>query len=327
MNLWRSMNNKQTIVCITGCLGFIGSYVTRQALQKGWYVYGIDKITKVSNVGNHLEKFKKEKNFKFIQEDISKIKDIINCDYVINLAAESHVENSIVDSNAFMQSNILGVENILNIIKNKSSDSIKKPVFFQISTDEVYGDIEEGSHTESDILKPSNPYSASKAAADLLIQAWSRTYGLDYLIIRPTNNYGIGQYPEKLIPLSVKSLNRGKKIRLHNNGTPVRTWLHAYDTAAAIIKIIESNTKNEIYNVSGGFEQDNLTTVKKILEAYRCGTVNVDEYIDFSFSRRGQDVRYSLDDSKLRNLGWSPVTVFDDEITEIVKYYKDNFVW
>lgn len=322
------MNNKQKIVCITGCLGFIGSYVTRQALEKGWYVFGVDKITNVSNVTDCLGEFSKHVNFKFIKEDIAKLQSLIDCDYVINLAAESHVENSIVNSGEFMHSNVLGVENLLNIIKNKSSDSIKRPVFFQVSTDEVYGDIEKGSHTETDLLKPSNPYSASKAAADLMIQAWSRTYNLDYVILRPTNNYGIGQYPEKLIPLCVKSLNRGRRIRLHNQGAPVRTWLHAADTAAAIIHIVENNIRNEIFNVSGNHEQDNLTTVSKILRSY-LNTFDLDltKYINFSFSRQGQDVRYSLDDSRLRSTGWKEQKVFDDEIESIVSYYKNNFIW
>lgn len=328
MSLWRDMYNSQKIVCITGCLGFIGAYVTRQALKKGWFVYGIDKITHVSNVANCLDEFNKYKNFKFIKEDIAKLQNLVDCDYIINLAAESHVENSIVSSSAFMHSNVLGVENLLNIIKNKSSDSIKRPVFFQVSTDEVYGDIEKGSHTEADLLKPSNPYSASKAAADLMIQAWARTYNLDYVILRPTNNYGIGQYPEKLIPLCVKNLNRGRRIRLHNQGTPVRTWLHAADTAAAIIHIVENNIKNEIFNVSGNYEQDNLTTVTKILRLY-FNTFDLDltKYINFSFSRQGQDIRYSLDDSKLRSTGWQTQKIFDNEIESIVSFYRDNFIW
>lgn len=322
------MNNKQTILCITGCLGFIGSYVTRQALEKGWYVLGIDKITKVSNVANYLTEFNRYTNFKFVKEDIAKVQELIDCDYIVNLAAESHVENSIASSAAFMHSNVLGVENLLNIVKNKSADSIKRPVFFQISTDEVYGDIESGSHTESDLLKPSNPYSASKAAADLMVLAWARTYNLEYVVLRPTNNYGIGQYPEKLIPLCVKNLNRGRKIRLHNQGDPVRTWLHAADTAAAIIHIIEKNIKNEIFNISGCYEQNNLTTVTKVLNHYFDESIlDLVKYIDFSFSRPGQDIRYSLDDSKLRNTGWKERKSFNDEIKNIVLFYKDYFIW
>jgi dTDP-glucose 4,6-dehydratase len=176
-------------------------------------------------------------------------------------------------------------------------------------------------------LKPSNPYSAAKAAADMLVLAWARTYGVEYILLRPTNNYGIGQYPEKLIPLATKNLLRGKKIRLHNNGTPIRNWLHADDTAEAVMTIIESGNVNEIYNVAGGFEQTNLETVKKIIKSYYNEEVDYQSYIDFSFSRPGQDVRYALEDKKLRKLGWRPAKNFDDEICSIVEFYKGKFVW
>ena len=252
---------------------------------------------------------------------------LYDCDYVINTAAESHVGNSIIDSKSFMDSNISGVQNLLELIRHKPENCNERPIFFHFSTDEVYGDIEEGCHSEKDILKPSNPYSAAKAAADMLVLAWSRTYNINYIIFRPTNNYGIGQYPEKLIPLSVKNLYRGKKIRLHNNGKPIRSWLHADDTANAVLAIIDSKEHNQIYNVSGGFEQSNIETVKKIIECYYNKQEQVEKYIDFSYLREGQDVRYSLDDSKLRSLGWKPNKVFSEEIKSIVNYYKDNFIW
>jgi dTDP-glucose 4,6-dehydratase len=180
---------------------------------------------------------------------------------------------------------------------------------------------------ETDLLHPSNPYSAAKAAADMLVLAWARTYDLEYVILRPTNNYGIGQYPEKLIPLSVKNLMRDKKIRLHNGGTPVRNWLHADDTAEAVMAIIDSGNVNEIYNVAGGFEQKNIETVLKVIDCYCEGEYKWEEYVDFSYSREGQDVRYALNDEKLRSLGWSPKKVFDNEINAIVQYYKNNFIW
>ena len=196
------------------------------------------------------------------------------------------------------------------------------------STDEVYGDINEGAHTEKDLLKPSNPYSATKAAADMLILAWARTYGCPYVIVRPTNNYGIGQYVEKLVPKTCKYLKLGRKIPLHNNGTPVRNWLHAEDTASAITTIIESNVENEIYNIAGGFEQPNLDAVSKIISSYvGVEDYNIEDYIDVSFSRKGQDVRYALDDSKLKGLGWKPTKFYDNEIPAIVDYYKKNFIW
>jgi len=314
------------VVYVTGCLGFIGSYVTRKCLEKGWMVRGVDKVTYAANEGL-LEEFNSYSNFVFERKDIKDVDFLYDCDYVINTAAESHVGNSIINSDTFISSNIVGVKNLLDLIRHKPTNCNKRPVFFHFSTDEVYGDIDVGSHKESDILKPSNPYSAAKAAADMLVLAWARTYGVEYILLRPTNNYGIGQYPEKLIPLATKNLLRGKKIRLHNNGTPIRNWLHADDTAEAVMTIIESGNVNEIYNVAGGFEQTNLETVKKIIKSYYNERVSYQSYIDFSFSRQGQDVRYALDDNKLRELGWHPQKSFDDEIKSIVDFYKNNFVW
>ena len=251
---------------------------------------------------------------------------LYECDYIINTAAETHVGNSIVKSDDFIHSNINGVHHLLELIRNYRAEGKEKPTLLHFSTDEVYGDVTEGEHLETDILKPSNPYSATKAAADQLILAWARTYKLPYVIVRPTNNYGIGQYTEKLIPKSIKYLGLGKKIPLHNNGTPIRNWLHAQDTADATIRIIESGVNNEIYNIAGGFEQSNLDTVSKIITLCT-NSQNAEKYLDFSYSRVGQDVRYALNDDKLRNIGWSPKKVFDEELPEIVKYYKENFIW
>jgi dTDP-glucose 4,6-dehydratase len=313
------------VVYITGCLGFIGSYVTRTCLEKGWYVKGVDKMTYAANK-DLLEEFKKYSNFSFVHCDINDLKFLYDCDYVINTAAETHVGNSIASSIEFIKSNIDGVHNLLELIKNHRGENVKKPTLIHFSTDEVYGDIEEGAHTENDLLKPSNPYSATKAAADMLVMAWGRTHKVPYVIVRPTNNYGIGQYVEKLIPKACKNLKLGKKIPLHNNGTPIRNWLHAQDTADAIITIIESGVENEIFNICGGFEQSNITTVEKILKEY-FGKYNISNYIDISYNRQGQDVRYALDDSKLRILGWESKKQFDIELKNIVNYYKDKFIW
>ena len=157
--------------------------------------------------------------------------------------------------------------------------------------------------------------------------AWGRTYDLPYVILRPTNNYGIGQYVEKLIPKTIKYLGLNKKIPLHDGGTPIRNWLHAYDTAEAVITIIEAGVKNEIYNICGGYEQTNLDTVSKIIKLYNPKAKDLDKYLDLSYSRQGQDVRYALNDDKLRSLGWKPVTIFDKELPDIVEYYKNNFIW
>ena len=314
------------IVYITGCLGFIPSYFTRKCLEKGWRVYGIDKMTYAANP-KLLEEFKRYENFTFLKEDIKDLDNLYDCDYVVNFAAESHVGNSIINSDEFINTNVIGTKNLLDLIRFKPINCGKRPVFVHISTDEVYGDIESGEHYETDLLHPSNPYSAAKACSDLLIFAWSRTYDLEYQIIRPTNNYGIFQYPEKLIPLSVKNLNRGRKIRLHNNGTPIRNWLHADDTAEAVMTVIEKGNINEIYNVAGNFEQKNSDTARKIIESYYGKDVAWEEHVDYSYIREGQDVRYALNDEKIRSLGWSPKKNFDSEIESIVQYYKENFVW
>jgi dTDP-glucose 4,6-dehydratase len=314
------------VVYVTGCLGFIGAYVTRLCLKKGWMVYGVDKCTYAAN-RTHLDEFKKHESFRFEENDIKDLVYLRDCDYIINVAAESHVGNSIIDSKEFISSNVVGVQNLLDLIRHKPENCSRRPVFLHFSTDEVYGDILDTTHCETDILKPSNPYSASKAAADMLVLAWARTYGIEYNIVRPTNNYGIGQYPEKLIPLSIKNLQRGLKIRLHNDGTPVRNWLHASDTASAVIAVIESGKRNEIYNIAGGFEQTNAETVRKIIESYYDKAPNWKQYVDFSYSREGQDVRYALDDSKLRTLGWTHNRIFDEEITRIVQHYKQRFIW
>ena len=315
------------IVYVTGCLGLIGVHVTRQCLARGWYVIGVDKGTYASN-WNIFPEVDENPNFKFIRADINDLDRLADCDYVINTAAETHVDNSIMSSDIFLRSNINGVHNLLKLIMQKSR--ARMPVLLHFSTDEVYGDIEIGSHTETDLLKPSNPYSATKAAADQLICAWARTFDIPYVIVRPTNNYGVGQYAEKLIPRTVKFLTLGRLVELHDKGLPRRTWLAAKDTAAAVITIIESDVKNKIYNISGSVELSNKDVVKKILGLY----FNSDEDFETTLTnytidiqRPGQDVRYSINDSNLRNLGWQPQIHFDQELVETVAWYKDNFVW
>lgn len=320
-------NVRMKIVYITGCFGFIGKYVTQLFLDKGYYVYGIDSCTYASDE-KLLANWSHNPKFKFEKRNICNIDRLVDCDFFINIAAETHVDNSIRDSRVFLNSNIVGVYNILEHLKIYKKEGYNIPRLIHFSTDEVYGDIAEGEHIETDTLKPSNPYSATKAAADQLIIAWARTYNIPFNIIRPTNNYGIGQYVEKLIPKSCKFLGLERKIPLHNQGTPVRNWLHAKDTALAVLKIVESGNPNEIYNVAGGFEQSNIETVKKVIDCYHDSKVNnYKNFIDLGLERPGQDVRYALNDDKVRNLGWSPICNFDEEIQDIVNYYKNNFIW
>jgi dTDP-glucose 4,6-dehydratase len=319
------------VVYITGCLGFIGSYVTRACLEKGWYVKGVDKMTYAAN-DELLWEFNDYENFSFVNSDINDLEFLYECDYVINVAAETHVGNSISKSDDFIHSNVNGVHHLLELLRTYRHESSAIPTLLHFSTDEVYGDIEEGAHVENDLLKPSNPYSATKAAADMLVLAWGRTYNIPYVIVRPTNNYGVGQYVEKLIPKTCKALHLGRKIPLHNEGIPIRNWLHAADTAEAVVKIVETGVQNEIYNIAGGFEQSNYNTVRKVITEYFSTDElqfagSVDKYLDFTYSRVGQDVRYALDDSKLRALGWEPKAIFDEELPQIVEYYKNKFIW
>ena len=312
------------VVYVTGCLGFIGRYVTKACLDRGWQVLGVDSETYAADV-EYLEKLKKYTNFKYLKKDINDINWLYDCDYIINTAAETHVDNSIVNGTGFIKSNIDGVHNLLRTIQTKSR--FKMPTLLHFSTDEVYGDIVDGSHTEMDLLKPSNPYSATKASADMLIMAWARTYNIPYVIIRPSNNYGVGQYVEKFIPKACKYLSLGRPVPIHEHGLPRRTWLHVKDTADAVLFLIDKDVKNEIFNISGNYEDSNLNVFKKILRTAKLDPDKYDDYVDFSVQRPGQDVRYAIDDTKLKALGWSCQADFDTELSKIVEYYKENFVW
>ena len=310
------MKNIKSIV-VTGSLGFIGSQVVRQCLSRGWYVLGIDKETYAASQLS-LRELRGHPNYTHLRADISRLESLPDCDYVINTAAETHVDNSISRSKVFLNSNINGVYNLLELIR---SNSLRQPTFVHFSTDEVYGDIVEGAHTESHLLKPSNPYSASKASADQLVLAWGRTYNLPYVILRPTNNYGPRQYPEKLIPKSLKCIRMGRKIPLHNGGTPYRMWLHSEDTARAVMSVIDSGGRNEIYNISGDTELQNIEVVNYIVNKF-----NVSDGIDYSYDRKGQDVRYSVDDSKLRSLGWKPENNFWKQLDKLIET-DEGYIW
>ena len=317
------------IAVVTGCAGFIGTTFTRLLLEKGWLVYGIDKFTYAANEQEMAWLLNDNpENFTLINGDIKNIDRLPECDVVFNLAAESDVDNSILNVDNFIDSNISGVKNLLEIITHKSVQiKHNKPLFFQVSTDEVYGDTVAESFDETAPLMPSNPYAATKAAADMLIESWSRTHGLDYIIARPSNNYGENQYPEKLIPTAVRRLQRGKKIKLHNKGLPIRSWTHVEDTAEAFILLYEKACRNNIYNIQSDYEQTNFITVKKIINAYFMGAIDVDipdynKHIDYSYDRPGQDVRYSISCESIKNYGWTPKKVFDEEIVKLVDYYK-----
>ena len=317
------------IAVVTGCAGFIGTTFTRLLLEKGWLVYGIDKFTYAANEQEMAWLLNDNpENFTLINGDIKNIDRLPECDVVFNLAAESDVDNSILNVDSFINSNISGVKNLLEIITHKSVQiKHNKPLFFQVSTDEVYGDTVAESFDETAPLLPSNPYAATKAAADMLIESWSRTHGLDYIIARPSNNYGENQYPEKLIPTAVRRLQRGKKIKLHNKGKPIRSWTHVEDTAEAFILLYEKACRNNIYNIQSDYEQTNIITVTKIINTYFMGSIDIeipdyDKHIDYNYDRPGQDIRYSISCESIKNYGWTPIKNFDKEIVKLVDYYK-----
>lgn len=313
------------IVYVTGCLGLIGSHITRLCLERNWYVIGVDSCTYVSNAC-HLEDFKKYKNFKFIKSDINDLETLYDCDYIINTAAETHVANSLVDSTKFFKTNISGVEKLLNLIR-KLNNNTSFPTLIHFSSYEVYGNNCDSDVTEKSILNPVNPYSATKASADMVIQAFNATYNVPYIIVRPNCNYGVGQYVEKLIPKFCKYSLLKKKFPLHNGGTTTRTWLNALDTANAVMRMIDSGSKNEIFNVSSNSEYSNFDVCNMILDTYYPEIEDKSEFYDLSYIRNGQNFKFYLDDSKIRQLGWKEKTVFTEEIVKIANYYKENFIW
>lgn len=290
-------------ILVTGGLGFIGSQFVEMALKKGYFVINVDKMTYAIREDTDFEKYP---NYQFIKKDIGDLKELPeNIEAIINFAAESHVANSIKSTEEFFKSNVQGVYNILELIRRLPKE--KQPLFIQISTDEVYGDISEGSFKESDRLKPSNPYSATKAAADQLVMGWGRTYNLRWRICRSSNNYGYGQRAEKLIPKVMKDAIKGVKATVHGSGSYKREWIYTGDNCAAIFLVMEKGKDGEIYNISSNEEYMNLEVIKKVLKV-----MGRDEnFLEYVEDRPGQDVRYSIVTDKIRALGWKPEMTLD----------------
>lgn len=306
---------------VTGGNGFIGKNFVRLLLADGHEVINIDKLTYASDKRSYVG-FYDNSNYSFIHGDIAELETLPECDIVVNFAAESHVDNSIRSSKHFTVTNTLGVQNLLDLIR--TYEMRLRPVFIQISTDEVYGDIIDGENIETDQLKPSNPYSASKAAAENILHAYARTYGIRHKTVRMSNNFGPRQYPEKLVPRSILRLLSGKKAQLHGDGSYLRNWLHVKDAARSIKTIIEHGEINGIYNVSGDSELSNLDVIRKVIELLK---QDPDEMIEFVENRPGQDMRYAIDDSKVRALGWQPEIDFDEGLQEIVRDTQENPHW
>ena len=285
-------------IITTGGRGFIGSHFVELCLNKGHQILDIDFMGYCANKYLPCDN---TSNYEHVEENICDLTHLPSCEVLVNFAAETHVDNSINDTFPFIQSNILGVHNLLEILRGKKE--YERPLFIQISTDEVYGDKEEGEFKETDSLTPSNPYSATKVAAEALVLAYYRTYGIDYLITRSSNNYGDRQYEEKLIPKCIKSIKEGKQIPIHGDGSYVRDWLYVKDNVDAILTLIESGRKNDIFNIGSGNRIKNLDIAKQIINWFGA---DYESTIQFVPNRWGQDLRYALNTDKLLSTGWKP---------------------
>jgi dTDP-glucose 4,6-dehydratase len=312
-------------VLITGGAGFIGSNYVRQTL--GGYlkelarITVLDKLTYAGNVNNLSKELKNE--YEFIKGDICDW-NLVNSlasrnDVIINFAAETHVDHSIKNSKNFIESNIIGVQNLLQA---SLENNVK--TFIQISTDEVYGSITDGSASEDFLLKPSSPYSASKAAGDLIAYSYFKTFGMDVRITRCTNNYGPYQFPEKIIPLFITNLIRGKKIPIYGNGNNIREWIHVDDHCRGIHSVLLNGKAGEVYNIGSGNELSNNNLANIILQ--RMDRNQSD--IEFVKDRKGHDFRYSVNSKKIiDNLKFKPLVNFDYGITNTINWYIDNKEW
>ena len=310
-------------ILVTGGLGFIGSNFILKTLKKNPEI----KITNVDaelSGSNHksLESLKNNLNYNFVKGNITNKpmmeKLIDNSDVVINFAAESFVDKSILDANSFLVSNIRGTYTILDIIKNQ------KKKLIHISTDEVFGSLENEDADESYKFNPSNPYAATKASAELLINSYNVTYDTDCIITRCTNNYGPLQFPEKFIPKIILLASQQKKIPVYGNGKNMRDWIFVEDHCDAILKILDKGKSQQSYNISAHNNISNIEIVKKILTMMNCS----DDLIEFVDDRPGHDLRYGLNSSKIRNeLNWSESINFEDGLKQTIDWYVNNIDW
>ena len=304
-------------VLVTGGCGFIGSHLVRRLVAAGDEVVVLDKLTYSGNPAN-LEGVEHT----FVQGDIADPEAVAEAgkgaEAVVNLAAETHVDRSILESSAFVRTDVLGTHVLLQWAQASGAR------FVQVSTDEVYGDIAPGAaSTEDDALRPSSPYAASKAGADLLVLAAVRTYGLDASITRGSNTYGPNQYPEKLVPLFVTNALDADPLPLYGDGRQTRDWLHVDDHCAAIEVVLRQGEPGAIYNAGAGEELENGVIARRIVELTGADPTLIRPVED----RPGHDRRYALDASKLQSLGWRPERSMDDGLPETVAWYRDNRAW
>ena len=312
-------------ILITGGAGFIGSNFVKYMLNqhKDYEIVNLDALTYCGNLEN-LSDIEDNPNYTFVKGDIrdkSVVDNLVkDSDYVINFAAESHVDRSIEDPEIFIKSNVLGTQVLLNAAKEYGVEK-----YIQISTDEVYGTLgKEGYFTETTPLQPNSPYSASKAGGDLITRAYFETFDLPINITRCSNNYGPYQFPEKLIPLMISNTLEDKKLPIYGDGKNIRDWLHVYDHCSAIDLVLHEGKIGEVYNIGGNNEKQNIDIVKLILNE-----LDKDEsLIEFVTDRLGHDRRYAIDSSKIQEqLGWKPKYTFEMGIKETIQWYLDNQEW
>jgi len=305
-------------VLVTGGAGFIGSHFVKRLLSSGDDVVVLDKLTYAGNPAN-LEGLDVELQVGDIADLDAVARVAAGCDAIVNFAAETHVDRSILSSRDLVDTNILGVQALLQVARDEGIRLV------HVSTDEVYGDLERGGHSrETDPLRPSNPYSAAKAGGDLQVLASVRTYGVDALITRGSNTYGPNQYPEKILPLFVTNALDGEPLPLYGDGRQVRDWLFVEDHCAGIDTALRSGAAGEVYNIGGGDERENREITAMIVEATGADPSLVRHVAD----RAGHDRRYALDTSKARDdLGWEPQTLLADGFGRTVAWYRDNRAW
>lgn len=310
---------------VTGGAGFIGSNYIRMLVNgelKGISkIIVLDKLTYSGNKQNLIDL--DSSSYEFVQGDICDTDLVLKLskqvDAIVNFAAESHVDRSIDSSREFIQTNVLGTHTLLESARKSNLST-----FLQISTDEVYGSILEGSWDEDFPLQPNSPYAASKASADLISQAYHRTYGMDVRITRCSNNYGPYQYPEKVIPLFITNLIQDKKVPLYGQGLNVRDWLHVTDHCRGIHLVLTKGKPGDVFNIGGGRELSNLELTRVILEAMAASEERIEEVVD----RLGHDFRYSLNIEKITNqLGYKPEVDFEEGISQTIEWYKSNKKW
>jgi dTDP-glucose 4,6-dehydratase len=318
------MKFMKNIILVTGGAGFMGSYFIKYLISKHPYIeiVNLDALTYAGNLDN-LSSLVDNGRYKFIQGDITDINlldNIIqnyNIELIVNFAAETHVDNSIQSPLKAVNTNVIGVATILEIVRKYNIELL------QISTDEVFGSTDEGSFNELSPFAPNSPYSAGKAGGDLLCRAYHETYGTKVIVTHSCNVMGPNQYPEKLIPLAITNLIEGKKIPLYGDGLNVREWIYVEDHSRAIEYIIENGKQGEVYNIGTGYEITNLDLINKLLQILNLKT----EKIEYVKDRLGHDRRYSIDSTKLRNLGWMPYFDFDTAMHKTIDWYTENKNW